>query len=108
MNDPAIDVWHFVYDDKAGTWTWQRTSPNGEPMAMSAFSFQSFNGCLADAERSGYIGTSGAARRVRAADLASDLRASHFEGPAHNRRRRPRVAGQNVPERRSKDHDPDA
>src|SRR5688500_2060684 len=38
----AMDVWHFVFDDLDGTWTWRKVSSIGEKIAGSDFSFRSF------------------------------------------------------------------
>jgi hypothetical protein len=66
-----MDVWHFVFDDEDGTWTWRRISSAGEETASSAFSFRSFNVCVADAERSGYAHDCTPFRRVRASETSA-------------------------------------
>jgi hypothetical protein len=63
-----LDAWHFICDDTDGTWTWVRLSPDGEKIAASDFSFRSFNVCLADARRAGYLNNVMPHRRVRSSD----------------------------------------
>lgn len=80
-----LEGWHFVWNDADGTWTWQRTSPEGETLAASAFSFRSFNVCVADAELAGYVADAVPVRRLRASDLAAGAHGAH--GGMQQRRR---------------------
>lgn len=58
------DVWHFVCDERKALWTWKRVSADGEPVAQSPYSFASFNVCVADAERAGFVNDTASIRRV--------------------------------------------
>jgi hypothetical protein len=58
------DLWHFLCDEQKGLWTWKRVSLTGQEVASSAFSFASFNVCVADAERAGFVHNTGNVRRV--------------------------------------------
>jgi len=84
------DVWHFIYNDAERTWTWRRSSPAGDTIAASAFSFQSYNVCLADAERAGYVSDAMPVRRHHAADPAASAAEANVD---NERRRRPRILG---------------
>ena len=50
-----VNLWHFIWNDGDGTWTWRQVSASGELIAKSPFNFQSYNVCVADAERAGYV-----------------------------------------------------
>ena len=67
-----VNLWHFIWDDTDGTWTWRQVSSTGEAVAESAFTFRSFNVCVADAERAGYVRDSMPVRRVPASSAAAD------------------------------------
>jgi hypothetical protein len=60
MNKPTTaklsntDVWHFVCDERNRFWIWKRVSADGQELAVSAYTFASFNVCVLDAERAGY------------------------------------------------------
>jgi hypothetical protein len=85
------DAWHFVWDERDGFWTWKRLSAAGEERAKSLYTFASFNVCVADAERAGFVNDTATIRRVR----ASELPAHSDDASAHlisERRRRPRNA----------------
>jgi hypothetical protein len=60
-----MDVWHFIFDDNNGTWTWRRVNADGEELAASDFTFQSFTVCVADAGRAGYLQNVTPHRRMR-------------------------------------------
>ena len=98
MTHRDSDLWHFIFDDQDGSWTWQRVSSNGEEVARSPFSFRSFNVCVADAELAGFVNNTSAPRRVRTSELTHGLRgrSAHAMGESHprpaERRRRPRHA----------------
>ena len=99
MADGDKDLWHFVFDDQDGSWTWQRVSPaSGEEVARSSFSFRSFNVCVADAELAGFVKNVNSPRRMRTSDLAHGARgrSAHARDDgrlrAAERRRRPRHA----------------
>jgi hypothetical protein len=80
-----FDVWHFICEEPDGLWTWRRVSPTGHALATSMFSFKSFNGCVADAERAGYVTKSAPVRRVHSSTAEHNReRASHS---AHNEQR---------------------
>jgi hypothetical protein len=50
------DVWSFRKNEM-GQWGWQRESPRHEPLQQSETVFQTFEHCLADAHRFGYVGS---------------------------------------------------
>jgi hypothetical protein len=54
------------------------------------YSFRSFNVCVADAERAGFVGNVRALRRVRSSDLHASATGSASAGVAHHRLRRRR------------------
>lgn len=66
-----MDAWHFIFEEAAGTWTWRKISASGESLSESDFSFQSFNVCVEDAARAGYLPDM-PYRRVRASDFAAE------------------------------------
>ena len=90
MSEPdTADAWHFVWDEGDGLWTWRRLSGTGEERAKSLYKFASFNVCVADAERVGFVNDTARIRRVR----VSELPAHGGDAPAHlfsERRRRTR------------------
>jgi hypothetical protein len=86
--DSRSDVWHFIYDEPTGHWMWGRTSPAGDELAQSVFSFASFRVCVADAERAGFDPQTTVVRRVRSSELASPPHT-----PLPERRRKPRNVG---------------
>src|SRR5689334_17075288 len=93
------DFWHFIFDDQDGSWTWQRVSPSsGEEVARSAFSFRSFNVCVADAELAGFVKSTNPPRRIRTSELGHGTRGrtAHAREESRlrsvERRRRPRHA----------------
>lgn len=89
-----LDLWHFVCDDRDGSWTWRRVAPDGDLVAQSLYTFQSFNVCVADAERAGFLNDTAALRRVRASKLephpARDGEQRTGAAALLERRRRPR------------------
>jgi hypothetical protein len=56
MRASASDVWHFKRELN-GHWSWQRQSLHHELVEGGQTTFEKFDDCLADARRSGYIGT---------------------------------------------------
>jgi len=53
-NQPEIHtVWRFYAE--ADHWKWQRVSVNGEVISQSSRSYESYDGCVADAKDSGYL-----------------------------------------------------
>jgi hypothetical protein len=50
-----FDVWDFKREE-SGRWSWQRLSPDGEALVNSRASHNTFEECVADAERAGYTG----------------------------------------------------
>lgn len=79
------DVWHFVCDEREGLWTWKCLSADGEEVAKSPYSFASFNVCVADAERAGFINNTASVRRIW--DPARDTPAESSRSSAERRRR---------------------
>ena len=69
MAATSLDVWHFICDDSDGTWTWRKVSSDGDEIAASDFSFKSFNVCVADAKRVGYLSNVTPYRRLRSSEL---------------------------------------
>jgi hypothetical protein len=51
-----FDVWSFQKADP-DTWTWRRTSPDGEVLIEAHTPFSSLADCLEDARRHGYTGS---------------------------------------------------
>ena len=76
----SLDVWHFICDDTDHTWTWRRVSADGELVATADFSFKSFNVCVADAKRAGYLSNVTPYRRIRSSELSA------FDREIHRRR----------------------
>ena len=62
------DLWHFIFNDRDGTWCWRRVAVTGDVIAESQFRFQSFNVCVADAERAGYVRDVHPGRRAAVSD----------------------------------------
>ena len=77
----AEDLWHFVYDDRTGEWSWRRLSATGEELAASPYAFASLRVCVADAEGAGFNPDTMLVRRMRASDLDESAQ-------AHGERRR--------------------
>ena len=50
------DVWSFQKAEP-DTWSWRRTSPEGEVLIEGRAAFASFDECINDARRHGYTGT---------------------------------------------------
>ena len=88
MSKGEMDLWHFVCDDDDNSWKWRRMSPDGEEVAHSSYSFQSFNACVSDAELAGFVNTTSALRRVRASELMAEQPRSGIESAGHADRRR--------------------
>ncbi|MGZ8267138.1 MAG: hypothetical protein ACXW20_06465, partial [Burkholderiales bacterium] len=63
------DLWYFICDEPTGSWIWKRNAASGEKRQRSSFSFHSFNVCVADAERAGFVNSRPALRRVGSPDL---------------------------------------
>src|SRR5688572_22165653 len=59
-----VHLWHFILNDGDGTWTWRQVSASGELIAESPFSFRSYNVCVADAQRAGYVRDQEPVRRI--------------------------------------------
>ena len=85
-----MDVWHFICDDADHTWTWRRVSADGEHVGASDFSFKSFNVCVADATRAGYLSNVTPYRRIRSSELGAFDRESRRRGAVERRRAAPR------------------
>ena len=79
-----VNLWQFLWDDADATWTWRQLAPTGEVVAESAFSFRSFNVCVADAERAGYVRDHIPIRRVPASSSVADQ--PHLRRAARERR----------------------
>jgi len=79
------DVWHFVCDERKGLWSWKRVAADGDEVARAPYSFASFNVCVADAERAGFINNTAGVRRVR--DAAGDTPTPSGLAAAARRRR---------------------
>ncbi len=47
-------IWRF-YADRNQQWRWQRLSIHGDVISQSARSYRDFDGCVTDAEASGYM-----------------------------------------------------
>ena len=93
----SLDVWHFICDDADHTWTWRRMSPDGEHVSASDFCFKSFNVCVTDAKRAGYLSNVTPYRRIRSSELAASDREIHRRrsverprGKAHTPRSSPK------------------
>lgn len=86
------DLWHFICEESTGAWTWRRLSESGEEVDCSDFSFQSFNVCVADAERSGFTNNTKALRRVHSIEplfQSGEFTADGTNAFARRRRARP-------------------
>ena len=59
-------VWRF-YTEPAHEWKWQRLSVQGKVISESTKSYESFDGCVADAKDSGYVFQPSQAKRPSAA-----------------------------------------
>ena len=79
-----VNLWHFQWDDADETWTWRQVSAGGDVVAESAFSFRSFNVCVADAERAGYVRDHIPIRRAPASSDVADT--PHLRRAARERR----------------------
>ena len=87
----TADAWHFVYDEKDCLWSWRRLSrTTGEECERSAYSFASYNVCIADAERAGFI-PKPANMRLRASEFEAWHGAAEAAQLVSDRRRRPRT-----------------
>ena len=86
MAEGNSDLWHFIFDDEDGSWTWQRISAAGVEVAHSAYSFRSFNVCVVDAELAGFASNTAARRRLRRSELAHDARARGARSAEESRR----------------------
>jgi hypothetical protein len=78
------DIWHFIYDEPTGQWSWARVAFDGEEVAESAYTFASFRVCVADAERAGFDPSTTVVRRLRSCDV------QRKQPAPPDRRRRPR------------------
>ena len=47
-------IWRF-YADRNQQWRWQRLSVQGDVISQSVRSYRDFDGCVSDAETSGYM-----------------------------------------------------
>ena len=56
MREIVSDVWDFKRD-ASGSWNWQQQSLRHELIRQCERSFASFEECVADARRCGYIGS---------------------------------------------------
>jgi len=50
------DVWSF-HKSPPDSWSWRRTSPDGEVLLEGRASFPTIEDCMADARRHGYTGS---------------------------------------------------
>ena len=83
------DAWHFVWHEKERVWSWKRTSATGDEVTQqSLYTFASFNVCVADAERAGFVNNTRTVRRVRTSELPPDDASAHLPGERRRRSRK--------------------
>jgi hypothetical protein len=86
----SADLWTFIRNDATRLWSWRRASPVRKQIVDSLFAFASLNGCIADAQRMGFVNRSGKLRRLNASEVTEADHGYTLEVHGQERRRRER------------------